>query len=82
MFLSGTFFFVVKINKSRNTGKQYCSILQMHWAIMLAEETNRQTVSVELNIKFSTLKDLLLPCNEGERERDGGDNQKRIPHMI
>lgn len=54
----------------------------MHWAIMLAEKTDRQTVSVELNTKFSTLKDLLLSCNEGKQERNGGVNQKRIPHMI
>jgi len=59
-------FFFLKINKSRNIGKQYCSILQMHWAIMPAEKRNRQTVSVERNTKFSTLKDYFA-MKESER---------------
>ena len=49
---------------------------------MLPEKTKRPRVSVERNNDFSKLKDLLLLCNGEEQERDGGVNQKIIPHII
>lgn len=78
---SGIFFFF-KINKSRNTHKQ-CHSFHTHWAIMLVEKTKRQTIPAGWNIKFSTMKDLLLlPGSEGERGSDGEVDQEGIPAVI
>lgn len=83
VLLSGIFFVCfVKINKSRNTHKQRHSSFHTHWAIILVEKTNRQTVSAGWNTKFSTMKDLLLPGSEGEWESDGEVDQEGIPQLI